>query len=181
MYFSPNFFYIFRIIRDNPDGLNATNYTTNMSFMVHMEDLQVQQDMFAYDMDNIKFGNVNSNGFYQLEVKNLEEGRPSLLENDSLWILPMSKSPEKNQGRIDGIIYRIEKDNLLIEFVQKKDNKRKRIKIDVSLKYRVHFVANRVNIQMQQHALARISQQGLAKFFFPDKPNKLSASVDDEE
>lgn len=165
-----------KLIKENPDDLNATNYTSNMSFMVHMEDLQVQQDMFEYDMDNILFTS-NRNGFYNLTVKNLEEGRPSLLENDSLWILPMSKSPELNKDRIDGCIYRIERDNLLIEFVQK----RKRIKIDMSIKYRVHFVANRVNIQMQQHALARINEQGLAKYFFPEKPKKLIISADEEE
>lgn len=166
-------FLFFRTISENPNGMNVTNYTTNMSYLVQMEDLQVEKDMFDFDMENATF--LFKSGMYELNVEGLEEGRPSLMEYDSLWILPMSKSTTANKGRIDGYIYRIERDNLLIEFKEKKQ----RISIDVKLKYRVHFMPNRVNIQMQQHALTTIRQKGLSKFFFPEKPKKLSFPVDE--
>lgn len=162
-------------ISEDPKCLTEQNYTTNMSLMVNMEDLQVESDMYAYDMENVIF--TVKNKFYYLNVEHLEEGRPSLLEKDALWILPMSKSTDANKGRINGYIYRIERDNLLIDFKEKK----KSIDIDISIKYRVHFVPNRVNIQMQQHALAKIQKFGLSKYFFPEKPNKLNVSIDEEE
>lgn len=151
------------------------NYTTSMSYMIQIEELQVDKDMFDFDQENIMF--IFKNGFYQLQMEGLEEGRPSLMEFDSLWILPMLKSTSANTGRIDGIINRIEKDNLLIEFREK----RKKIDIDTKIKYRVHFMANRTNTQMQQHAIARISQKRLSKFFFPEKPKEFSIPVDEPE
>lgn len=144
--------------------------------MVNLEDLQVEKDMYEFDQTNVVF--TYKNGLYHFDVKGLEEGRPSLMEYDSLWILPMATSVDANKGRTDGYILRIERDSLTIEFTKKE---KARIKIDHSIKYRVHFVPNRVNIQMQQHALAKISKNKLSKYFFPEKPNKLSVAVVEEE
>lgn len=98
-------------------------------------------------------------------MENLEETRPSLMERDSLWVLPMnySDTKENEKYKIFGSILRVEKDFIVIRF----DAKKTKLLVKMTQKYRIHFILNRLTTQLQHQAIEMIEDQKIAKFFFP--------------
>lgn len=98
-------------------------------------------------------------------MENLEETRPSLMENDLLWVLSMqyADTKENEKYKIFGSILRVEKDFIVIRF----DAKKTKLLVKMTQKYRIHFILNRLTTQLQHQAIEMIKEQEISKFFFP--------------
>ncbi len=93
------------------------------------------------------------------------------MENDRIWISPCkSKSKtERVYGNIidiqsDAFYFRLERSNYFFQFGTSK------------LTFRLHFLSNRLNYQMEQFAVERVKVNNLSDYLFPTQLQLLSAN-----
>ncbi|GLJ29187.1 hypothetical protein SUGI_0575620 [Cryptomeria japonica] len=137
------------------DGLSMKTYSKYFSTLLHLEELQMQEDINAYDMDNVT---MKSSGEYLvLKVPGLSEKRPSLIYRDQIYV---TKSGEKGVA-YEGYIHKIEANEIYVKF-----DKSFHKKFIPRLQYDVHFTFSRISLRRCHQAVeaaGRIDE----KFLFP--------------
>lgn len=84
------------------------------------------------------------------------------MQNDRIWISPCKTKTKQERvyGNIidvqpDAFFFRLERSNYFYKFGNSK------------LTFRLHFLANRLNYQMEQHAVERVKINRLSDYLFP--------------
>lgn len=84
------------------------------------------------------------------------------MENDRLWISPCKTKAKQERvyGNVievqpDAFYFRLERSNYFFKFAQTK------------LTFRLHFLPNRLNYQMEQFAVERVRINQLSDYLFP--------------
>lgn len=127
-------------------GLTRKNYVPFFRTLLIMEELRLEEDIRAYDMENVT---MKSRGrqFLTLEVLGLAERRPSLVHGDSVFArLATEKADEATV--YEGCIHRVEADQVYLKFA---DDFHQRHRDGYS--YNIRFMYNRVNMRRLYQAV----------------------------
>ncbi|XP_074292245.1 putative RNA helicase SDE3 isoform X2 [Silene latifolia] len=143
------------------DGLSKKNYVPYFRTLLIMEELRLEEDIRAYDMENVT---MKSRGrqFLVLEVLGLAERRPSLVHGDSVYARLESQYGEETRV-YEGFIHRVEADQVYLKFA---DDFHKR-HCDHNY-YNISFMYNRVNMRRLYHA-TEAAQELHVDFLFPSE------------
>ncbi|CAO2838452.1 unnamed protein product [Amaranthus hypochondriacus] len=141
------------------EGLSRRNYVPYFKTLVIMEELRLEEDMKAFDMEN---ATMRSKGrlFLVLEVVGLAEKRPSLVHGDAVFAKLASEDTD-NIPAYEGFIHRVEADHVYLKFAdtfhqQHKDH----------YSYNIRFMYNRVNMRRLYQAIEAADKIHKA-FLFP--------------
>lgn len=119
-----------------------------------MEDCAQTENMAKIDKLN---KNLSwSQGYYLLAIPNLSEHNPAIMDGDRLIVTPSAQPKNKLLGHV----HQVKKDHLVLD-VQTSDI------LDVKALYDIHFLPNRMTIQLERAALDYVKMQNIAQFFFP--------------
>ncbi|KAG4067906.1 hypothetical protein HA402_010592 [Bradysia odoriphaga] len=151
--------------------LNPANYAEVLSLLIYIEDFTAQKEMYKYDLfvKNI-YEAIHAVGgnIFKYKVYNLAKKLPFLMENDRIWISPckFKSKTERVYGNViavhsDAFYFRLERSDYFFKFGHSK------------LTFRLHFLANRLTYQMEQHAVERVKVNNLSDFMFPSSPELL--------
>ncbi|KAG8705367.1 hypothetical protein FRC11_009093 [Ceratobasidium sp. 423] len=136
-----------------PKTFNMDTFQQYWSNLVHAEHIQAETDLQDFDMDDVTLQQANKS--YRLTVPGLSEGRPSVIERDSIKIHPHSE-PEKVWYK--GIVVEVGTTDVLVAF-------NKRFPHSPGALYDVQFVLNPVPFQRMIQALAMNTKR--RKILFP--------------
>ncbi|AQL09697.1 putative RNA helicase SDE3 [Zea mays] len=119
------------------DELSMINYAEYFSTLIVMEELNLQEEMRAYDMEGVLMRRRGMH-FLSLEVPGLAERRPSLVQGDFIFARYAGNDSQPYQG----FIHKVEADEIFLKFDhQFHMNHRERNQ------YHVSFTYNRVNMR----------------------------------
>ncbi|TXG72089.1 hypothetical protein EZV62_000668 [Acer yangbiense] len=93
------------------DGLTRENYALYFRTLLIMEELQLEEDMRAYDMENVTMRRKGQ--FLALVVPGLAERRPSLVHGDFIFA---KLACEDETSPYQGFIHRVEADEVHVKF-----------------------------------------------------------------
>ncbi|GER34276.1 P-loop containing nucleoside triphosphatehydrolases superfamily protein [Striga asiatica] len=148
------------------DGLSESNYGLFFKTLLAMEEVKLEEDMRAYDMECVTLKR-KWNQFLSLEVPGLAEKRPSLVSGDSIYVKLASEVQDATVvAAYQGFIHRVEAEEVYLKFDPKFHNTHR----DTNL-YNVQFTYNRTNMRRLYQAVE--SAESLPKkFLFPYGPPK---------
>ena len=66
--------------------LDPANYAERFQLLLHCEQWQEEKDIMGYDMEAVELRLERSSGLVVLEVPGLQEGRPTVLKGDKLYL-----------------------------------------------------------------------------------------------
>ncbi|CAI0465898.1 unnamed protein product [Linum tenue] len=140
-------------------GLSRENYAEYFKTLLIMEEIQLEEDMRAYDMERVVMKKRGS--FLSLVVPGLAERRPSLVHGDYIFAKPAHS--DESIVPYQGYVHRVQADEVYLQF-----NPQFHLShLDGNL-YDVHFTYNRVNIRRQYQAID--SARDLeTEFLFPSE------------
>lgn len=127
-------------------GLTTQNYATYFKTLLVMEEIQLEEDMRAYDMENVKMRRRRQ--FLSLDVPGLAERRPSLVHGDFIFAKSVSEDASETTRPYQGFIHRVEADEVHLKFAPEFHL----IHLDGNL-YNVQFTYNRINMRRQYQAI----------------------------
>ncbi|CAN1807996.1 Probable RNA helicase SDE3 [Linum perenne] len=140
-------------------GLSSQNYAEYFKSLLIMEEIQLEEDMRAYDMECVV---MKKRGiFLSLVVPGLAERRPSLVHGDYIFVKPTQSddSVVANQG----YVHRVQADEVYLQFNPEFHLNH----LDGNL-YDVKFTYNRINCRRMYQAVDNV--KGLeAEFLFPSE------------
>ncbi|XP_010522289.1 PREDICTED: probable RNA helicase SDE3 [Tarenaya hassleriana] len=97
---------------DINEGLTRENYANYFKTLLIMEEIQLEEDMRAYDMENVS---MKRRGLYlSLEVPGLAERRPSLVHGDFIFV--RHAFDDGTDKTYQGFIHRVEADEVHLKF-----------------------------------------------------------------
>eukprot|EP01018_Ginkgo_biloba_P016695 Gb_16361 [translate_table: standard] len=141
-------------------GLSPKTYINYFSTLLHLEEIQMEEDIREYDMQKVTMR--SSGGFLALKVPGLAEKRPSLLYRDVVYV-----STSNNQSKVyEGYIYRVEAEEIFLKF----DNAVHRKHVS-NLLYDVSFSFNRLNMRRSHQAVKATGGLSQRSFLFPSMRN----------
>ncbi|KAL9237638.1 hypothetical protein vseg_012163 [Gypsophila vaccaria] len=143
------------------DGLSKKNYVPYFRALLIMEELRLEEDIRAYDMENVT---MKSRGrqFLILEVLGLAERRPSLVHGDAVYARFASQCGD-DTSVYEGFIHRVEADQVYLKFADEFHRRHH----DQNY-YNIRFMYSRVNMRRLYHATE--AAEGLhADFLFPSE------------
>ncbi|XP_059612252.1 putative helicase MOV-10 isoform X2 [Phlebotomus argentipes] len=137
--------------------LTKENYVNFWETLVQIEDC-CQAELMS---KNNRLGEklIFSQGYYVLEIPNLSELSPAIMEGDKLNIVPCETKTKKR--KMFARVHQVRKDNIVLD-VETSDA------LNTGSLYDVYFLPNRMPIQLERHALQYVQNHKLATFFFPD-------------
>ncbi|KAK9664322.1 hypothetical protein RND81_14G033300 [Saponaria officinalis] len=141
------------------DGLSKKNYVPYFRSLLIMEELRLEEDIRAYDMENVT---MKSRGrqFLILEVLGLAERRPSLVHGDSVFARLASNG---DSSVYEGCIHRVEADQVYLKFADDFHHRH-----HDNNYYNIRFMYSRVNMRRLYHATE--AAEGLhVDFLFPSE------------
>ncbi|XVF28804.1 hypothetical protein REPUB_Repub15cG0063300 [Reevesia pubescens] len=143
-------------------GLTRDNYASYFKHLLIMEELQLEEDMRAYNMENI---NMRKNGkFLSLQVPGLAERRPSLVHGDYIFAKLACEGASETAKPYQGFVHRVEADEVHLMFAREFHLCHR----DENL-YNVQFTYNRINMRRQYQAID--AAEGLElNLLFPESP-----------
>ncbi|CAJ1926140.1 unnamed protein product [Sphenostylis stenocarpa] len=147
------------------EGLTKRTYASYFKTLVIMEEIQLEEDMRIYDMENIPMRKRN-NQLLSMEVPGLAERRPSLVHGDYIFVKLTSQLRNNSSHVFQGFIHRVEADEIYLKFdpgfhfYHKDENS-----------YDVHFTYNRINIRRLYQAAEAAENLG-SEFLFPSSSKK---------
>ncbi|XP_022930285.1 probable RNA helicase SDE3 isoform X1 [Cucurbita moschata] len=144
------------------EGLKRDTYVPYFMTLLNMEEIQLEEDMRAYDMERVTMKRKGHH-FLCLEVPGLAERRPSLVHGD--FILAKMPSGHANDTvnayQVLGYIHHVEADEVYLKFAPEFHVNHR----DFNL-YNVQFTYNRINMRRFYQAID--AADSLAKeFLFP--------------
>ncbi|OMO85646.1 putative RNA helicase SDE3 [Corchorus olitorius] len=139
-------------------GLTRNNYASYFKNLLFLEELQVEEDMRAYSMENI---NMRKSGkLLSLKVPGLAERRPSLVHGDNIFAKLAFEDTSETEV-YEGFVHRVEADEVYLMFAPQFHS----CHIDENL-YNVQFTHNRINFRRLYQAID--AAEGLElNFIFP--------------
>ncbi|KNA22582.1 hypothetical protein SOVF_032830 [Spinacia oleracea] len=143
------------------EGLSRKNYVPFFRTLLVMEELRLEQDIQAYNMENVS---MRSKGrqFLTLEVLGLAERRPSLVHGDSVYARLASGEVDDNPV-YEGCIHRVEADQVYLKFADEFHHRHN----DRNF-YNIRFMYNRVSMRRLYHAIEGAEKVHKA-FLFPSE------------
>ncbi|KAG0494866.1 hypothetical protein HPP92_005860 [Vanilla planifolia] len=141
------------------EGLNRLNYSSYFSTLISMEEIHLEEEMRAYDMECVTMRRRNSH-ILSLEVPGLAERRPSLVYGDSILAKLTTDDPDSKFLPYQGYIHGVEADEILLNF----DRNMHLCHRDDNL-YNVSFTYNRFNMRRLYHAVEAAERLGSAVLF----------------
>ncbi|XP_006306654.2 probable RNA helicase SDE3 [Capsella rubella] len=129
---------------DLNEGLTANNYANYYKYLLIMEELQLEEDMRAYDMENVS---LKRRGLYlSLEVPGLAERRPSLVHGDYIFV--RNAYDDGTDQAYQGFIHRVEADEVHLKFAPEFHQRHTAGSV-----YNVRFTYNRINTRRLYQAV----------------------------
>ncbi|CAN6290597.1 unnamed protein product [Urochloa humidicola] len=119
------------------EELSMINYAQFFSTLLVMEELNLEEEMRAYDMEGVSMRRKGMN-FLSLEVPGLAERRPSLVQGDFI----VARYARNDARPYQGFIHRVEADEIFLQF----DHQFHRNHHDRN-QYHVSFTYNRLNMR----------------------------------
>ncbi|CAL4912681.1 unnamed protein product [Urochloa decumbens] len=119
------------------EELSMINYAQFFSTLLVMEELNLEEEMRAYDMEGVSMRRRGMN-FLSLEVPGLAEKRPSLVQGDFI----VARYARNDARPYQGFIHRVEADEIFLQF----DHQFHHNHHDRN-QYHVSFTYNRVNMR----------------------------------
>ncbi|CAN0896914.1 Probable RNA helicase SDE3 [Linum grandiflorum] len=147
-------------------GLSNENYIEYFKTLLIMEEIQLEEDMRAYDMERVvmrKRGN-----FLSLVVPGLAERRPSLVHGDYIFVKPTYS--DESVVAHQGFVHRVQADEVYLQF---NDNFHLN-HLEGNL-YDVHFTYNRINCRRMYQAVDNAKALE-AEFLFPSGSRLIKAN-----
>ncbi|XP_021742469.1 probable RNA helicase SDE3 [Chenopodium quinoa] len=143
------------------EGLSRKNYVPFFRTLLIMEELRLEHDIKAYDMENVT---LRSKGrlFLTLEVLGLAERRPSLVHGDSVFA-QLTLTDTDDQRAYEGYIHRVEADHVYLKFADEFH----KCHSDQNF-YNIRFMYNRVNMRRLYQAIEGAEKVHKA-FLFPSE------------
>ncbi|KAK6929934.1 DNA2/NAM7 helicase, helicase domain, partial [Dillenia turbinata] len=130
------------------EGLTRTQYSSYFRTLLMMEEIQLEEDMRAYDMERVSM-KKKGHLFLTLEVPGLAERRPSLVYGDYVFASLASEYLDgRGQPPYQGFIHRVEADEVYLKFSREFHMAHR----DTNL-YNVSFTYNRVIMRRFYHAV----------------------------
>ncbi|KAE8646088.1 probable RNA helicase SDE3 [Cucumis sativus] len=142
------------------EGLKRDTYIPYFMTLLNMEEIQLEEDMRAYDMELVTMKRKGYN-FLSLEVPGLAERRPSLVHGDYILVKMPFGHTNDSVSAYQGYIHHVEADEVYLKFapefhINHRDGNQ----------YNVQFTYNRINMRRFYQAVD--AADSLAKeFLFP--------------
>ncbi|KAB2014605.1 hypothetical protein ERO13_D09G219800v2 [Gossypium hirsutum] len=144
-------------------GLTRDNYVSYFKHLLILEELQLEEDMRAYNMENI---NMRKRGNYlSLQVPGLAEKRPSLVHGDHIFAKLACEDASGSDRVYEGCIHRVEADEVYLKFAPEFHSNH----IDENL-YNVQFTYNRINMRRQYQAIDAAKSLNVSLLFPSGSP-----------
>ncbi|XVE81647.1 hypothetical protein DITRI_Ditri15bG0082000 [Diplodiscus trichospermus] len=144
-------------------GLTTDNYASYFKHLLILEELQLEEDMRAYNMENI---NMRKNGkFLSLQVPGLAERRPSLVHGDHIFAKLACLDASETARVYQGFVHRVEADEVYLKFAPEFHLYHR----DENL-YNVQFTYNRINMRRQYQAIDAAKDLELNVLFPSESP-----------
>lgn len=151
------------------EPLMEQNYLAKMRHCIYMEELAMEIYFEQYKIDRAHFENKNE--FLRLPIDGVGEKRPSIGIGDSIHV----KDPyvlEERQQVYEGIIYKVEKDAILVKFHSEFHSNHNR------RDYSIEFYFSRSSFKKQQFAIDQVlSPKGLGIDFLYPKQEVFKRNV----
>ncbi|CAA7026526.1 unnamed protein product [Microthlaspi erraticum] len=142
---------------DFNEGLTVKNYSNYFKTLLVMEELQLEEDMRAYDMENVS---MRRRGLYlSLEVPGLAERRPSLVHGDYIFV--RHAYDDGTDQAYQGYVHRVEADEVYLKFASEFH-----LRHTTGSVYNVRFTYNRINTRRLYQAVDAADKLD-PKFLFP--------------
>ncbi|KAH7573814.1 hypothetical protein ACOSQ2_007978 [Xanthoceras sorbifolium] len=129
------------------EGLTRENYASYFKTLLIMEELQLEEDMRAYDMESVTM-TKKGKYFLSLVVPGLAERRPSLVHGDFIFVKLACEDARDETSPYQGYIHRVEADEVYVKFAEEFHLQHR----DGDL-YNVQFTYNRVNMRRLYQAI----------------------------
>uniref|UniRef100_A0A7G3AED1 Putative dna helicase n=1 Tax=Lutzomyia longipalpis TaxID=7200 RepID=A0A7G3AED1_LUTLO len=146
------------------------NYVNFWSTFIQMEDSAASEQLSK--IDKFKVNLIYSQGYYLLHIPNLLEEN-MLMEGDKVHIVEskgqldhLSSQTIRKLKKTFARVYELKKDHVVLEIED--------MIVLKDLKYDIHFLTNRMTIQLERQALDFVEQHKIQKFFFPECLTKHS-------
>ncbi|XP_058086867.1 probable RNA helicase SDE3 [Magnolia sinica] len=149
------------------EGLNSSNYADFFCNLVIMEEIHLEEEMRAHDMENVTM--KRSRQFLALEVPGLAEKRPSLVCGDFIFSKPVDDDFDSSSKPYQGYIHRVEADQVFLKFADEFHHLHR----DTNL-YNVRFTYNRVNMKRLYQAVQAAAAGLGMEILFPSHYKKRS-------
>ncbi|PIN22560.1 RNA helicase [Handroanthus impetiginosus] len=128
------------------EGLTESNYGQFFKALLAMEEIKLEEDMRAYDMECVTMKS-KKNQFLSLEVPGLAEKRPSLVNGDNIFVKLVTEDDSANTA-YQGYIHRVEAEEIYLKFDPKFHNMHRESNL-----YNVQFTYNRVGMRRLYQAV----------------------------
>ncbi|XP_022761080.1 probable RNA helicase SDE3 [Durio zibethinus] len=146
-------------------GLSRDNYASYFKHLLILEELQLEEDMRAYNMEDV---NMRKKGkFLSLQVPGLAERRPSLVHGDHIFAKLACEDASETARVYQGFVHRVEADEVYLKFATEFHM----FHIDENL-YNVQFTYNRINMRRQYQAIDAAERLELNLLFPSESPKK---------
>ncbi|KDP40205.1 hypothetical protein JCGZ_02203 [Jatropha curcas] len=140
------------------EGLIRGNYAIYFKTLLMMEEIQMEEDMRTYDMENVGMRKERGD-FLSLVVPGLAERRPSLVHGD--FIFAKLANSDEATPPYQGFVHRVEADEVYLKFAPQFHSGN----FSGNL-YDVHFTYNRLNVRRQYQAVDA-AENLKTEFLFP--------------
>ncbi|XP_051125299.1 probable RNA helicase SDE3 [Andrographis paniculata] len=147
------------------DGLCETNYGMFFSTLIAMEEIKLEDDMHAYDMECVALRG-RRNQFLSLEVPGLAEKRPSLVSGDFIFV-KLATEIDTTKPPYQGYIHRVEAEEIFLKFNQDLHVKHREGNL-----YNVQFSYNRTGMRRLYQAIEAAEQLNRS-FLFPSSSSTM--------
>lgn len=147
--------------------LSWRNYEEKLRLLLHLEELQMEQDIRHYDLESVPMildPKERNPQLLILEVPGVAENRPSVLRGDHLYAIPTS---DQGQDAITykGFVHRVELDRVKLSFSPGLLNR-----FVNGMTFKVTFTFNRQPLRVQHRALKLARPHRLEPLLFPSSP-----------
>ncbi|XP_075415581.1 helicase MOV-10 [Tenrec ecaudatus] len=152
-------------------ALKSRNYEAKLRLLLHLEELQMEHDIRAYDLESVPMtldpGNQNPR-LLTLEVPGVAESRPSVLRGDHLFALLSSETNQEDPVTYKGFVHKVELDRVKLSFSTSLLSRF----VD-GLTFKVNFTFNRQPLRVQHRALELTGRWPLWPMLFPEAAREI--------
>uniref|UniRef100_T1J9B2 C2H2-type domain-containing protein n=1 Tax=Strigamia maritima TaxID=126957 RepID=T1J9B2_STRMM len=143
------------------DGLKESNYLEYFQTLLHLEELQMERDIQAYDMGDARLQEDNkSKNCYKLTVPGLRENRPSVLRGDKVYAQRILMRDFRDNVIYEGIVHRVENITVTLGFDEKFSQ------MDVNnTQFVITFTFNRMPLRRMHQAVSFVRDYHMPMLF----------------
>ncbi|TVK90475.1 putative RNA helicase SDE3 [Bagarius yarrelli] len=152
--------------------LSIKQYAERFHLVLHLEEIQMEEDIQKYDMYNqtMKRDKTNRN-LLVLQVPGVAENRPSVLRGDSLNVY-LSEDKSQPITMYKGYVHRVELERVKLGFCNNLVQK-----FIANMKFNVEFSFNRFPHKLQHRAVQLAAKHKLGNVLFPTPNTVIQAEL----